>query len=135
MRAAPDGFVLTFMRDLNPATAGNPASYALESYTYEYHAGYGSKEMDKAHQRIVSAEVADARTVRVRVDALRTGDMGYVHELTHPGVRDAGGVPLVHARSRTTRSKESRRISNRSSRAAQRTKTFRARWSTRARAG
>jgi hypothetical protein len=53
--------------------------------------------MDTAPQRIAAAEVLDARTVRLRVESLRTGDMGYVHELTLPGVRDAGGRPLLHA--------------------------------------
>jgi hypothetical protein len=67
------------------------------SYTYEYHEPYGSDEMEKAPQRIVSARVTGPRTVFLAVDQLRAGGEGYVHELALPGVRDSEGQPLLHA--------------------------------------
>lgn len=96
MKAAAGGFTLTFTKDVDPATAADPASYAMSSYTYEYHATYGSPEMEGRRLSISSAEVADARTVRLHVEGLRSGGEGYVHELTLTGVRDAAGSPLLH---------------------------------------
>ena len=96
MRAAPGGFTLTFTKDLDRATAANPASYAMQSYTYEYHATYGSPEMEKQTLRVTAAEVTDARTVRLHIDGLRGGGEGYVHELTLPGVHEAGGGAVLH---------------------------------------
>ena len=53
--------------------------------------------MEKAKQTVTGVEVVDARTVRLKVDTLRSGGMGYVHELTMPGVRDRSGRGLLHA--------------------------------------
>lgn len=96
MKAAPDGFVLSFTEDLDPATAADPASYRMVSYTYEWHAKYGSDEMDEAPQKVVSATVTGPRTVHLVIDKLRAGGEGYVHELALPGVKSAKGEPLVH---------------------------------------
>jgi glucose/arabinose dehydrogenase len=96
MRITPDGFELTFTKDIDEATAGDEASYGMISYTYEYHPQYGSDEVDKAAQRVVGAQVTGPRTVRLTIDRLREGGEGYVHELTMPGVRDAEGEPLLH---------------------------------------
>ena len=95
MRIKHDGFELEFTRDLGPSAAAAD-SYRMSSYTYEYHPDYGSKEMDTATVTITAAEQAGPRTVRLRIDALKTGPMGYVHELSMPGVRDASGEPLLH---------------------------------------
>ncbi|MFN0132466.1 MAG: hypothetical protein ACKVW3_08060 [Phycisphaerales bacterium] len=97
MRITPDGFVLTFTRDINARQAGDVGSYSLSSYTYEYHPEYGSKEMDTMRPTITKIEVLGPRSVRLHIDPLRRGGMGYVHELAMPGVRDAQGEPLLHA--------------------------------------
>ncbi|HZW09704.1 MAG TPA: hypothetical protein VFF69_07355 [Phycisphaerales bacterium] len=96
MRVAPDGFELTFTQDVDAGAAGNPASYAMSSYTYEYHKTYGSDEMETQTPTIREASVVDARTVRLVVDGLRAGGEGYVHELHAAGVRNAAGDPLLH---------------------------------------
>jgi len=96
LRATRDGFALRIKSDLDRTAAADPASYAMSSYTYEYHAEYGSAEMETAKVAIAGVEVVDARTVRLRADGLRTGGLGYVHELTMPGVRDASGRRLLH---------------------------------------
>jgi hypothetical protein len=46
MRAMPDGFELTFTEPVDRTSAGNPASYALQTYTYIYQSTYGSPEVD-----------------------------------------------------------------------------------------
>ncbi|MDX2116551.1 MAG: hypothetical protein SFY96_00025 [Planctomycetota bacterium] len=101
MNATPDGFRLTFTKPVDPATASNPSSYAMTSYTYEYHAAYGSAEMD-TKPCTVTPIVESPTVVRLKVDGLRSGGMGYVHELSMPGVRvaqaeDGGEKPgLLH---------------------------------------
>jgi antitoxin component YwqK of YwqJK toxin-antitoxin module len=95
MRARADGFELELTSDVDPTTAADPASYTLKSYTYELHASYGSDEMDVRELGVRAVELgADRRTVRLRVDGLRSG---YVHELRAGGLRAADGGPLDHA--------------------------------------
>jgi len=93
MEAASDGFVLTFTQDVDPATAGDAKSYTMSSYTYEYHATYGSEEIDPRKLTIASAKVLDARRVKLTVDGLRPM---YVHELEAAGVKSTGGETLLH---------------------------------------
>jgi glucose/arabinose dehydrogenase len=95
MRATSDGFELTFTEAVDPATAANPASYAMESYTYRLSERYGGPEEDKLAVNILRADVAaDAMSVRLTIDPIRAG---YVHELHMPGVRNAAGAGLLHA--------------------------------------
>lgn len=94
MRAKPDGFVLTFTKPVDPVTAGNPANYAMESFTYQRHEEYGSPEIDRQSLSISTADVAtDGVSVRLRIDGLRTG---YVHELALSDVQSAEGDALLH---------------------------------------
>ena len=94
MRAKPDGFELTFTQPVDPRTAGDIASYEMQTYTYIYQASYGSPEVDHSEPKITFAEVAaDRLSVRLRVDGLQEG---HVHELHMPGVRSAKELPLLH---------------------------------------
>ncbi len=94
MRAKPNGFDLTFTRPVDAATASDPASYHLQSYTYNYHSTYGSDEILRSNLVIRSAELQpDGITVRLTVDGLKPH---FVHELRAAGVRDQSGIPLLH---------------------------------------
>jgi hypothetical protein len=94
IRAKPDGFELTFTTPVDPQTAGDPASYKLQTYTYIYQAPYGSPEVDFTTPTIKSATVSDdAKTVRLVIDGLQEG---HIHELVSAGVRSATGLPLLH---------------------------------------
>jgi hypothetical protein len=94
MRANPDGFELVFTEPADRATAGNPASYSMETYTYLYSGAYGSEEIQKQPAKIAVVTVApDGRSVRLKVDGLR--EM-FVHELRADGVRSANGAKLDH---------------------------------------
>jgi glucose/arabinose dehydrogenase len=94
MHARPDGFELTFTEPVDPASAGNPASYRMETYTYIYRSEYGSPEVDRTTPTIKRATVAaDARSVRLVLDRL---EEGHVHELHLAGLRSASGQPLLH---------------------------------------
>lgn len=92
MRARSDGFDLVFTEPVDPKTAGDPASYAMESHTYLYSGAYGSDEIDKKAHPIQSATVADdGLRVRLQVGGLREL---YVHALRAEGLRSRKGQPL-----------------------------------------
>ena len=92
--ARPDGFELSFTKNVNPETAAAPSSYNLSSYTYLYHRTYGSPEIDTKELTVTSATVSgDRLRVRLVVEGLREG---YVHELRAEGLRAATGESLLH---------------------------------------
>ena len=94
MSARPDGFVLTFTKPVDRATAINPKSYTLSSYTYPYQSKYGGKEIDGKMLTVNSAKLDAAdTTVHLKINGLREG---YVHELHADGVRDSKGQTLLH---------------------------------------
>lgn len=94
--ARPDGFELSFTKNVDTDSASAPSSYRLSSYTYYYHQTYGSPEIDTKQLRVRSATVApDGLRVRLGIDGLREG---YVHELHAVGVRSADGDELLHPR-------------------------------------
>ncbi len=95
MRAKPDGFELAFTEPVDAASAGNPASYSMKSFTFFYSGAYGSDEIQNEPLKITAATVAsDAKSVRLKVDGLRPL---YVHELHADGVKSANGAKLDHA--------------------------------------
>ncbi len=93
MRAREDGFELEFTADVDPRAAADPASYELQSFTYEYHADYGAPEEGTRAEPIVSARLVDPRRVRLVTRELRAG---HVQELHAEGVRSATGAALLH---------------------------------------
>lgn len=95
MRARSNGFELTFTEPVDAATAADPESYQLQTYTYIFQSSYGSPEVDHTTPAITDVQVAaDRRSVRLIVDGLQRG---HVHELSADGVRSSSGVPLLHA--------------------------------------
>ncbi len=102
MRITPDGFDLEFTLDVDPASAASVDSYKMSSYTYEYHPEYGCPEMDTKKHTITSATLVSPRVVHLKLNEVRSGGMGYVHELTMPGLRakagegEKEGKPLLH---------------------------------------
>lgn len=91
MNAKPDGFVVEFTRAVGD-DAVDAGKYSVQSYTYEYRPDYGSPEMDTKPHRVVSVERVSDRSVRLHLDELRTGPMGYVHELRVSGVNSLAGA-------------------------------------------
>ena len=86
--ARDDGFLLEFTADLDPTTAADPASYAVVSHTYEYHAAYGAPEDDRRELEVTAVQMVDGRHVRLTVEGLRSG---YVHEVDATDVRSLSG--------------------------------------------
>lgn len=94
MHAKSDGFELSFTEPVDPATASNPKSYTLETYTYIYQSSYGSPEVDKTVPIIRSVEVSsDGLKARLKIEGLQEG---HVHEVHLNGVRSSKGQPLLH---------------------------------------
>ncbi|GIW79559.1 MAG: hypothetical protein KatS3mg105_1366 [Gemmatales bacterium] len=95
MRAKPDGFELVFTKPVATATASDPKSYLLKTYTYIYRSQYGSPEVDHTNPNITKITVSqDQRTVRLYIDKLQRG---HVHELHLNGVRSQKeNLPLLH---------------------------------------
>src|SRR5260370_19480299 len=66
MRARPDGFELTFTQPVERATAGDPKSYRMSTFTDIYRAEYGNPEEDQTKPTITRALVgADGQNVRL----------------------------------------------------------------------
>lgn len=94
MTANPDGFTLNFTEPVDPKTAGDPASYSMDAWTYIHQSSYGSPEEDKATQKITKATVSpDKKSVRLIIDGLVRG---HVHHLDSKGVKSAQGQALWH---------------------------------------
>ncbi|HEV7347917.1 plastocyanin/azurin family copper-binding protein [Telluribacter sp.] len=96
IRSMPDGFEVTFTLPADKATASDPASYQLNSFTYKYHHNYGSPIINAKEMGIkgivVSEDGLRARLV-VDTDSLRKG---YIHELKAEGVKSNDGLSLLH---------------------------------------
>lgn len=95
VRAQPDGFVLTFTRPVDRASAEDEASYRVAGFTYLYHRAYGSAPVNRMACPVRRVVVApDGLSVRIAVACLREG---YVHEIRAPGLKAAeGGETLLH---------------------------------------
>jgi glucose/arabinose dehydrogenase len=94
IHARPRGFRVVFTRPVARESAGNPASYRLGHYRYEYTGAYGSPELDRTAVRVERAEVSpDGLSVELTTAPLVTDR---VYLLTAAGVRSAAGEPLVH---------------------------------------
>jgi len=94
MTATKDGFLLTFTAPVHVATASNPNSYSMISYTYPYHSNYGGDEIQKATLSICEARVISQTQVQLIIDGLRAT---FVHELDAKGVRSSDGRSLLHS--------------------------------------
>ncbi|MEO5915303.1 MAG: hypothetical protein ABIS50_13805 [Luteolibacter sp.] len=95
MTANSDGFTLKFTEPVDPATAGNPASYAMDAFTYIFQAEYGSPEVDQATPKITAAVVSpDKKSVRLKIDGLVRG---HIHHLEAKGVKSATSGTLWHS--------------------------------------
>ncbi len=94
MTANSDGFTLNFTEPVDPATAGDPASYSMAAWTYIYQSDYGSPEVDQATPKITTATVSsDKKSVRLKIDGLVRS---LVHHLDSKAVKSASGQALWH---------------------------------------
>ena len=95
VRAQPDGFLLTFTRPVDRATAEQPESYTITGFTYLYHKAYGSPAVNQLGCPVRKVVVAaDGLSVRLAAGCLREG---YIHEIKAAGLRERDArEPLLH---------------------------------------
>ncbi|MCS7466241.1 hypothetical protein NZK35_06070 [Stieleria sp. ICT_E10.1] len=94
IRLQPDGFELEFTEPVDPDSVTDPATYQLQTYTYEYRSQYGSPEVDHTQPTIRSATASEDRMkVRLVVAGLQRG---HVHEFLCDKIKNAAGQPLLH---------------------------------------
>jgi glucose/arabinose dehydrogenase len=62
MHLTKTGFELTFTRPLETAAASKPETYKVQTYYYEYHAAYGSPQMDLQQIEPKSVVLSDDQT-------------------------------------------------------------------------
>lgn len=95
IRAMPDGFEIEFTKPVDKKFAEDISSYNVESFTYKYHAVYGSPMVNNLKHAIKGVKVSDdGMKARIIVDNLRRY---YIHTITLDGIRDKeNSYSLVH---------------------------------------
>src|SRR5262249_14771877 len=89
MRAKPDGFEVTFTKEVNSVRASDIKSYTLKTFTYIYQADYGSPEVDHTTPTITRIVLGkDKKSVRLYVTGLQAG---HIHDLNAKGVESTDG--------------------------------------------
>jgi azurin/glucose/arabinose dehydrogenase len=96
IRSKSDGFELTFTLPVDAATAGDPASYSLNSFSYKYHHNYGSPVINAEPLAIKGIVIAaDGLSARLVVDEAKLRK-GYIHEVKAEGLKSKEGLSLLH---------------------------------------
>jgi cytochrome c551/c552 len=95
VKAMPDGFEIEFTKPVDKKYANDIASYSVNSFTYKYHAVYGSPEVNKLKHKIKGVKLsADGMRARIVVENLRRH---YIHVITLEGIRDKDNAfSLLH---------------------------------------
>jgi hypothetical protein len=94
MKAAPEGFEVTFTHPVDRVTAQDPASYKMRAWTYIWQSSYGSPEVDEVLPKVEVGEVSeDGLKVKLKITPLTKG---HVHQLEVPGIKSKEGVPVLH---------------------------------------
>ncbi len=94
MNLTKQGFDLTFTRPLDADVAGKAESYTFKRYSYEYHAAYGSPQMDVGEVKVTDVKVSDDRLhVSLTLAELKAG---YQYEMRLKGLTAEGGDMVVN---------------------------------------
>lgn len=96
VRAAPDGFKVTFTKPVDRESAEDLASYAVSTYTYKYNPVYGSPPVDPGTAEVIGVQVSDdGLEVRLVVDNVRRN---YIHHIELDGIwSEEENLPLLHS--------------------------------------
>ncbi len=96
MNITKNGFDLTFTRPVDKALASLPENYQFQRYYYEYHAAYGSDQMDITNVNVEAVNIsADGKKVSLTLPELK---QGYVYDLTIQPMKCEKGVVLKNNR-------------------------------------
>ncbi|MDB4665204.1 hypothetical protein OAE97_02555 [Verrucomicrobia bacterium] len=95
VQALHEGFRIVFTHPIHAAHPVTPESFRGESYTYHYHASYGSEKVGLEDIELHSISVSeDRRSVELHLERLREG---YVYDLDLSGIRSEQNEPLLHS--------------------------------------
>lgn len=90
----PNGFHLTFTKPVDARSGNDPASYALKTFTHEYHAGYGGPEIDETTPEVRSARLSDdGLSADIELGTLLKG---HVHAFDLAGLRSRDNEEPLH---------------------------------------
>jgi hypothetical protein len=90
----PEGFNVRFTKPLDPVTASKPENYKLSTFTHNYHAGYGSPEINQTTPQVTAVSLSeDGLNAALTVDKRARG---HVHEFDLAALRGKNGGELVH---------------------------------------
>lgn len=90
----PKGFHLAFTKAVDSKTGNDPASYALSTFTHEYHSGYGGPEIEASTPVVRSVRLSDdGMTADIELDTLRKG---HVHAFDLAALRSLENDELLH---------------------------------------
>jgi hypothetical protein len=90
----PGGWTVRFTKPIDRQKAADSATYSLQSYTYHYHATYGSPEIDRQQHEIAAIEPADDN-LSLHLTVPQRGKRRVYH-LQFKGLAAQDGSPLVH---------------------------------------
>ncbi|WP_228527918.1 c-type cytochrome [Pararhodonellum marinum] len=86
IKSMPDGFEIEFTKPVDPKSAEDLASYAVQSFTYKYTPVYGSPPVNILDNPITGVKLSeDGKKVRILVENLRRY---YIHKLSLDGLRE-----------------------------------------------
>ncbi|MEO1525978.1 MAG: ThuA domain-containing protein [Planctomycetota bacterium] len=95
VKAAPDGFVLSFTKPVDQKIAAKPDVYQLQTFTHMYRQAYGSPEVDQTTPVARNVSISsDGLKVHLEVEGLV---QGHVHDFHLPQMKSADGESLLHA--------------------------------------
>jgi hypothetical protein len=90
----PKGFHLVFTKAVEAKSGNDPASYALSTFTHEYHSGYGGPEIEVTTPKVIAARLSDdGMTADLELDLLRKG---HVHAFDFAALRSRDHDELLH---------------------------------------
>lgn len=94
INARNNGFLLTFTKPVDTASASDPKTYRLGTFTHIYRAGYGSPEVDQTVPEVTKAEISEnGLQVTLTVNGMVKG---HVHEFEFSSLRSHNGEEPLH---------------------------------------
>ncbi len=95
IHATPDGFRLEFTEPLADS-ASDPALWNIDSYSYSYHAAYGSPQIGKAQAQVSNVTLSnDRRTATLQISPLRRD---FIYDFKLQSIRSASGQSPLNPR-------------------------------------
>ncbi len=91
-----DGFRLTFTKPVDRQVAAKPENYGISTYTYIYHAGYGSPEVDHTTAEVVRAVPSDdGLSVVLHLNKIIED---HIHDFDFSKITAPDGSRLLHSK-------------------------------------